>query len=500
MKRTAKIIAMLLSAIMLIAAFAACAKPDNNGDTTTTDAATNAPETTSGEIQDDLPESLKINDSVTFLYWEDVERPEFFVEESKDDGNIVNTRITERNQKVQERLGVELKWIGTKGNYSNQKNFVETANNSVVSGGGYDVFCGYSMTAATLAMNGLTQNLLDLKYINFEKPWWPASLTESATVNGKLYFTSGDISTNMLYMMYATFFNKNMFVEEHPDMSISDLYTFVKDGSWTIDKMIELCRNVYKDENANGIADYEDRYGFETIDLHFDCFYIGSDLNFLVKNADGSLAVSDDIGSEKTIALLEKLCGFFYDSGFAYTKGTTSKESSAVAFSQGRMMFTVDRVYLASGNTMKDVSDFKYGMLPVPKYNEEQSDYRTCMAFPYTLYSISVKAKDADAAAATLECLASEGYRRVTPALFEQSMKTRYSDDVDDSLMYDTIRRAVVIDLGRTFATPLKNMSCDPFRRTVRENTAAGWKRQVTQMVPLLNSIVKEINTSMAGR
>lgn len=120
MKRTAKIIAMLLSAIMLIAAFAACAKPDNNGDTTTTDAAaTNAPETTSGEIQDDLPESLKINDSVTFLYWEDVERPEFFVEESKDDGNIVNTRITERNQKVQERLGVELKWIGTKGNYSN---------------------------------------------------------------------------------------------------------------------------------------------------------------------------------------------------------------------------------------------------------------------------------------------------------------------------------------------------------------------------------------------
>lgn len=43
MKRTAKIIAMLLSAIMLIAAFAACAKPDNNGDTTTTDAATNAP-------------------------------------------------------------------------------------------------------------------------------------------------------------------------------------------------------------------------------------------------------------------------------------------------------------------------------------------------------------------------------------------------------------------------------------------------------------------------
>lgn len=502
MKHTARIISALLALITLLVPLVACSRSDDDGNTTTPadSSAAEPAETTSVFVDDDLPDTLKINDTVRFLYWEDVERPEFFIEESVDDGNIVNTHITERNSAVESRLGVKLDWAGTKGNYSNQKNFIEKARAGVTSGDSFDIFAGYSMTGATLAMEGLTQNLLDLKYINFEKPWWPASLTESATVNGKLYFTSGDISTNMLYMMYATFFNKNMFVEEHPDMSISDLYTFVKDGSWTIDKMIELCRNVYKDENANGIADYEDRYGFETIDLHFDCFYIGSDLNFLVKNADGSLAVSDDIGSEKTIALLEKLCGFFYDSGFAYTKGTTSKESSAVAFSQGRMMFTVDRVYLASGNTMKDVSDFKYGMLPVPKYNEEQSDYRTCMAFPYTLYSISVKAKDADAAAATLECLASEGYRRVTPALFEQSMKTRYSDDVDDSLMYDTIRRAVVIDLGRTFATPLKNMSCDPFRRTVRENTAAGWKRQVTQMVPLLNSIVKEINTSMAGR
>lgn len=498
MKRTVKIIAMLLSAIMLIAAFAACAKPDNNGDTTTTDAAaTNAPETTSGEIQDDLPESLKINDSVTFLYWEDVERPEFFVEESKDDGNIVNTRITERNQKVQERLGVELKWIGTKGNYSNQKNFVETANNSVVSGGGYDVFCGYSMTAATLAMNGLTQNLLDLKYITFEKPWWPSSLTDTATVNGKLYFTSGDISTNMLYMMYATFFNKGMLVEEHPDMTVSDLYNTVKNGQWTIDKLIELCQNVYRDENANGTADYEDRYGFESIDLHFDCFYIGSDLQFLEKNDDGTLKLSDDVKSDKTMSLLEKLTDFFYNSGFAFTKGTTSKYSSAKAFSEGRALFVVDRVYIASG-TLKDVSDFKYGMLPVPKYNEEQSDYRTCMAFPFTLYSISVKAKDADAAAATLECLASEGYRRVTPALFEQSMKVRYSDELEDSLMYDTIKRTVVMDLSRIFTTPLQNMSYQPFRNTLRDNTAAGWSRKVSTFNNVLKSSLEKINDTFA--
>ncbi len=353
------------------------------------------------------------------------------------------------------------------------------------------------MTAATLAMNGLTQNLLDLKYINFEKPWWPASLTDTATVNGKLYFTSGDISTNMLYMMYATFFNKGMLVEEHPDMTVSDLYNTVKNGQWTIDKLIELCQNVYRDENANGTADYEDRYGFESIDLHFDCFYIGSDLQFLEKNDDGTLKLSDDVKSDKTMSLLEKLTDFFYNSGFAFTKGTTSKYSSAKAFSEGRALFVVDRVYIASG-TLKDVSDFKYGMLPVPKYNEEQSDYRTCMAFPFTLYSISVKAKDADAAAATLECLASEGYRRVTPALFEQSMKVRYSDDLEDSLMYDTIKRTVVMDLSRIFTTPLQNMSYQPFRNTLRDNTAAGWSRKVSTFNNVLKSSLEKINDTFA--
>lgn len=172
MNRITKTLAAIIAVLMLAAAFTACAKPQ--GDTETSgdgDTSTATPETTSEFVNDDLSDDLKINDTVTFLYWKDVERPEFFVEESEDDGNIVNTRISERNKIVESRLGVTLEWDGVAGNYGNQKGFVEAANNSVVAGGGYDIFAGYSMTGATLAMNGLVQNLLDLKYINFSKPW-----------------------------------------------------------------------------------------------------------------------------------------------------------------------------------------------------------------------------------------------------------------------------------------------------------------------------------------
>ena len=500
MKVNIKLTAALIALLILLSALAACSKPQdeiNSGSTTASPEATVEPSvTTSQFVDDDIPDSLKINDTVTFLYWKDVERPEFFVDEASDDGNIVNTRIRERNDIVKNRLNVDIEWVGTVGNFNNQKNFIDTASNSVSGGGGYDVFAGYSMTGATLAMNGLVQNLLELENLNFEKPWWPESLVATATINDKLYFSSGDISTNLLYMMYACFFNKDMLIDEHSDMTVNDIYKIVKEGKWTLDKLIELCDGVYRDENANNTIDYEDKFGFETIDLHFDAFYIGSDLKFLEKKDDGSLKLSDDVASTKTITLLEKVTDFLYDSGYAFGKGTTAQYSSAQAFGAGRVLFTIDRVYIASG-TLKDVSDFKYGMLPIPKYDEEQDDYKTCMAFPFTLYSVSVTAKDPNASAATLECLASESYRRVTPALFEQSMKIRYSDDAEDSFMYDTIRRTVAMDLSRIFTTPLKNYSYSAFRQSVKDDAAAGWARKIKSISGPLQSSIDEINSAL---
>ncbi len=510
MKQSTKMFQRIIAALAALATlttlaltFTACANdqtpdPDDTTLPNTSDPAT--PETTSAFVDDDLPETLKINDTVTFLYWSDVERPEFFIEEDQNDGNIVNSRLIERNKKVEERLGVTLDWVGTKGNFNNQKGFVEAATNSVAAGGGYDIFAGYSMTAATLAMNGLTQNLLALDHIDFEKPWWPESLTDSATINGKLYFTSGDISTNMLYMMYATFFNKTLFVDHHSDMTVADLYAIANEGKWTIDKLIELCQGIYRDDNGNGLVDYGDFYGFETIDLHFDAFFIGSDIGSVIKNADGELAISPDYTGEKTANLLEKVTNFLHSSGYAYAKGTVSNQSSVQAFLAEQTIFTIDRVYIASGSLKDGSESFKYGLLPIPKYDLNQTEYKTCMAFPYTLYSVSVKARDADAAAAVLECMGSEGYRRVTPALFEQSMKIRYSESPDDSVMYDMIKRTVVMDLGRIFTTPLANNSYAPFRNAVKNNTASGWARNAKSIASVMNASIKKINEAMTGQ
>ena len=111
MKVNIKLTAALIALLILLSALTACSKPQdeiNSGSTTASPEATVEPSvTTSQFVDDDIPDSLKINDTVTFLYWKDVERPEFFVDEASDDGNIVNTRIRERNDIVKNRLNVD---------------------------------------------------------------------------------------------------------------------------------------------------------------------------------------------------------------------------------------------------------------------------------------------------------------------------------------------------------------------------------------------------------
>ena len=122
------------------------------------------------------------------------------------------------------------------------------------------------------------------------------------------------------------------------------------------------------------------------------------------------------------------------------------------------------------------------------------------MAYPFTIYSVSVALNDeqANMAGAVLECMASESYRQVTPAVFETAMKLKYASDEDDSRMYDLIRDTIQIDLGRIFTTPLKNVSWEPFRNACtngQTNWASISKAESKKMQKALDQIVATLNT-----
>ena len=238
MKRTIRLISIILSVLMLAAIFTGCR--ENGGDVTTTspaDSTTATPETQrthddNGYLLDSLPDGLNFGgEKLTFLYWNDAPFADFEAETSDD--KILNA-INTRNMTVSDRLGVTFEWIGIPGNTKNRESFATTVRGSTeTNSGDFDIVSAHSLVGQDLFVQDLLADLNEVNYLDFSKPWWPGQLTEAATVGKKLGFASGDISTNMLWYMTVMFYNVSL-AETY---GIEDLHDVVLSGKWTLEKM-----------------------------------------------------------------------------------------------------------------------------------------------------------------------------------------------------------------------------------------------------------------------
>ncbi|MBQ7321618.1 MAG: extracellular solute-binding protein [Clostridia bacterium] len=404
-------------------------------------------------------------EEVTLLYWSDREHEEFYVENQT--GDLVNDAIYMRNQTVEERLGINFAYATEKGDASNEKTFAAKVNTSISAGDhAYDLVAAHSYTIGLCATQDLLYNLSDIEYVDFEKPWWPDKLIGQATINDKLFFVSGDISANVIYMMYVTFFNKDM-VETY---KLEDPYTLVENGKWTVDKQLEMCKGLYSDLNGNGAKDIGDQYGQYAYTLHLDSFLWGSDIIVLDTSGDTPVFSADFLG-EKTLNLQEKVKGFFYDTSDGYLLTENSKVSQH--FAAGLSLFWNDRCRQAISFAEKEIN---YGIIPIPKYDESQENYATLLGNPFSLYAIPKDSVTPDMAGAVLECMASESYRKISPALYEVALKLKYSQDDVSAKMFDIAKSSVVFDLGRILSNALSG-------------PASTWQKAITGSVSWATTI-----------
>ena len=463
MKNARRYIAFALTMLMLLGSFVACAQTtDGPAETTPSAAVTQAPvngneaEVTEdlydadGFLKSSLPDELDFGGAtITVLWWTDVERPEFFVEDTN--GELVNDAIFERNAKVEDKMGVTLDWIGIKGQYNNDvgKAYADHVGNMYASGDKtYDIMSAHSRTIALTAMYGYCADLMQAEYLDFEKPWWPEVMTETATIGDKMYFVTGDVSVNSIHQMYTIFYNKDLIT----NYNLVEPAQYVLEDNWTIETFQSLTTDLYQDLDGSNSANEGDIYGFTSLNWHFDAIYYGAGLKQAEKDPENLIKISDDYFSEKAITLADTI-GTWVKKGDVYINSTY-----------------YDDVFLAGNSVMsmsrhKDIAealidtDIKYGIAPIPKYDTEQENHITCVGNPVSFYAIYTLSEDINRAAAVLECWASEAYRLTSPALFETTFKLRYSETTVESQMYDIIRAGITFDIGRLFNSSLGAMS-----------------------------------------
>ena len=501
-----RVIAVLIMMATMLAIFASCAQTGDSTETTNPNNgnATIAPsgdESTSdptvdkdGYKLDNLPE-LNFKEEITILAWSDVEHEEFNIAYEELSGDIVEQSLYDRNSKVEQRLGVTLVFnrdvAGDAGEIAGWNAYINARVS--VDAKEFDIVAGYSLSQAQATVNGYFFNLLDEEciYQDFSQPWWSELLLEQATFGDALYFASGDISRNALEMMYVCYANTDLLDE----YGIENPQLLVEPGDWTYAKFFELCQGVYKDDGdnlKNCTNDTGDVFGYITSGIHVDPWFYGTGATICERNADGEIIASASFTSERVANTVDMLTTFLNGQYGMYTFDSAGKTAvyHQNAFGQGRSLFMMDRARVSHKVLASKYGDTKFVVLPCPKYDKDQENYITVMGNPFTLYAISADIENPAMASAFIECFASEGYRKVTPAVFELTLKTRYVDDPVSGQMYDIIRANITYDIGRIFSDSLIKQST--FRDAVQKSQswgaiASAAQRGLTKTLPKLN-------------
>lgn len=447
-----KSLIVLLCALFVISAFTACAdKPgDDTSSAVTTNGNGNAETTEAAETEDESyimdPDTVAKasqykGEKLTILansgFWP---ADDIFREEDSEDP--VDSAIYNRNEYVKNTYQFDIEVV-------EDTNVATTLKNAYKSGiSDYDVaaFCAYE--ACPLAAENIFQDLTQIENLNLSKKYWDQGLFEGLSIDNKLFYITGDISTKANAGTFLMMFNKKL----ASDLDLDDLYEVVRQGKWTLDYLNKIIKeNGYVDD-GNAKVDVYDKFGMGIQIEAYLAFFFGAGGRMVLKDNDQMPYLA--LNNEKNISIIDKI----YDLTQLDNKTIDAHDhlneppysagegfASTLAFKENRCIF-----YLSNAANILGLRemDADFGVLPTPKYDESQTDYYSYVYHGAALYVIPVMNKRTDFTGFALEALAAESYKRVTPAYYEQTLKRKSQRDSDSWDMLDIVFRNRLWDLG----------------------------------------------------
>jgi len=461
MKRVFSILFSLIMIISSLLSLASCADTDSNAKTTLGSQVTE--EGWLDNLPDDLDFSNETNNTVVFVLPDlnangVVNFAARSVKVSEESGDAVDVALFKRNQKVQQRLGVEIDMIELMASQRTSLIYT-TAINSLQSGSDdYDVIVGtqlFDITIPSLGSYLINLNTLDkydANYIDITQPYWGTNYINEMTYNNNLYWLTGDITLCYNSTMYCTFVNGALY-EKYLFGNYGSMYDIVRSGDWTIDLMQKMCEEIYIDDGSEtDVLDKEDTTGMMLYHSCVDILATGCGIRYATRDSEGNLSIT--VNNPTTISFIEKYFSLKEAIGVLYT-GNPEPFKPGEVFPTGKSLFIVSSVGYAESH-LREMDN--YYIIPLPKLTKEQ-EYRTRVGDWNMLYGINLNCKNIPMVAATLEALASTSYQMVTPVYYDEALKYKYTRDDDTAEMIDLIKKSVDCDFGFLwgdyFTTPI---------------------------------------------
>ena len=448
-KAFTRVLSLLLAALLL-APLVSCANakddPDAPAANPGADPAADAPEEAEDEPKylDALPETLDYGGyEVTFLSSEETKSIELD-EETDDISDVVNEAYWRRNRSLEERLNVKLV-LGEKTGYGG---FNSAATQAVTAGSDeYDLFCAHTRFNVSLAASGQVIKLNEhgvTDIVNVNAPYWSQLFIENINYKDNIYWLTGDMTHNFIAYIYAMFVNATVWNDFYPGESIYDI---VLEGKWTLDQMSAMCENVYRDLNGNAQVDLNDSFGVIMQKGHvLNGMVFANGVEYTGRDDAGEYMVI--LGNEHTVDVFDKLHNIFYNTNYGIMLENAAFDNGSInMLNEDRVLFCPNTFNMAGNEIIRNMeSDFM--IIPLPKFDEEQENYRVNQYDGVPLYGCpTTLAEDKiDMIATVLEATCSMTSQTVIPAYYDLALKNKYSRDAETAKMIDLIHDNITAD------------------------------------------------------
>ncbi|MBP3918203.1 MAG: hypothetical protein J6I50_03430 [Clostridia bacterium] len=445
MKKHVKILCGALALLTVAALSASCGDDSQKGDPKNTEApvtgSTESTEAITNErelIREEVPADADYQGYAFRIQSRDADHHKKELSAEAENGETINDAVYKRNTAVEEKLNIKI--VPIYEDESNEANPQSLLRKAIMASDDYvDLALMHTILAGQLAADGLFLNWYDIPYIDFSKPWWNSNVSNALTIDGRCYLAVGDLCISAIDYAWSMVFNKKL--AENYDLE--DIYQLVIDGKWTIDKFNTMISQAAVDLNGDGKYDDTDQYGFVTHDNSAIVNWMFAlDQPVTKMNADGIPELA--INTDHMVDIVNKVDEVLHSGHQTfivtdkYTSGLNTSHDLAVAnlFSGDQALFAALRIYVIDELRSMETN---FGIIPFPKFDEEQSNYYTHVDGHAPMMCLPKTAENTERTGVILECLNAESYRTCVPAEYEIVLTEKFSRDEMSVKMLDII-------------------------------------------------------------
>lgn len=387
-------------------------------------------------------------------------------------GDALDDAIFNRNTKIEDKFGIVINETLTDNDYL-YGNLLNVARNSILSGEDeYDVMYLPMHLISAMATEGSFVNLLDVNTIQLDKSWWNKSFNDKMIINGALFGAYGSSNLMVQDGVRVLSFNQDMM----ENLGLELPYDLVREGKWTLDKLNEYITkgsSLNGDDSAAWNKDGKVIYGLTNHGSQMLYYTVGCG-EFNIENIDGK--ITNTMGSQRWFDVISKISNIFTVDDAKFIPGENGNDRDPdkggyiYMFMNQRTLFGVSEV-----NKFQSYRalDFDYGVVPFPKYDENQDKYYSNVYEGATGAFIPITSNDPNKVGLILDAMSYEGEKMVVPVFREIAVESKGLRNEDSIEMLGIIMDSIVPRIGRIFDLDTKLQDALNTDIIQKNNTAA---------------------------